>query len=283
MSVQVMTKGHRAYRVEGCREAAACVGAPFGSSRFSVTRALEGYGDLGPTDSLGAAMRVSSTIATVDNRSRPVFTIKGVGSAGGVVGAGGAGGAAEGVGGAAEGVGGGEGVGGARGGGMRGAVGSGGPSLRFTAWPDQAIVAGELTEGVWCADVMRGTERVGEGRGRGSAVRLGGPSSGFTAGPDHARFCSCGGSGARSHPLVGGSGGVATGAVKFTEETGAAVRLRAGAGLLIGTAMLTATAAEGFGALLASSALELYPNQNTVACARVACGNCGCSRRFDWW
>ena len=67
------------------------MGAPFGSSRFSVTRALEGYGDLGPTDSLGAAMRVSSTIATVDNRSRPVFTIKGVGSAGGVVGAGGAG------------------------------------------------------------------------------------------------------------------------------------------------------------------------------------------------
>ena len=167
------------------REEAACGRTIWFFPRCSATRAFEGY--LSPTVSSGMAMRVSATIATVDNRSRP-----------------------------------------------------------------------ELTKGVRGAEGVRG-----------------GPSLSFTAGPDQAKVASCGGSGGRSHPLVSGStGGVATGAIKFTEGAGTAVRLRLGAGVLIGTA----TAAVGMGALPASSALEWYPNQNTVAGAGVASGNRGWKR-----
>ena len=161
------------------------MGALFGSSRFRRDSSSQGHSS--PTVSSGMAMRVSATIATVDNRSRP-----------------------------------------------------------------------ELTKGVGGAEGVRG-----------------GPSLSFTAGPDQAKVASCGGSSGRSHPLVSGStGGVATGAIKFTEGAGTAVRLRLGAGVLIGTA----TAAVGMGALPASSALEWYPNQNTVAGAGVASGNRGWKR-----
>ena len=162
------------------------MGALFGSSRFRRDSSSQGHSS--PTvSSRGGHMRVSATIATVDNRSRP-----------------------------------------------------------------------ELTKGVRGAEGVRG-----------------GPSLSFTAGPDQAKVASCGGSGGRSHPLVSGStGGVATGAIKFTEGAGTAARLRLGAGVLIGTA----TAAVGMGALPASSALEWYPNQNTVAGAGVASGNRGWKR-----
>ena len=64
------------------REEAACGRTIWFFPRFSATRAFEGYGTLylSPTVSSGMAMRVSATIATVDNRSRPELT-KGVGGA----------------------------------------------------------------------------------------------------------------------------------------------------------------------------------------------------------
>ena len=157
------------------REEAACGRTIWFFPRFSATRAFEGY--LSPTVSSGMAMRVSATIATVDNRSRP-----------------------------------------------------------------------ELTKGVGGAEEVGGTERVWGAGG------VGWPSLSFTAGPDQA---------------------VASCAVKFTKGARAAVRIRSGAEVLIGTA----TAAVGMGAMRAASGLEWYPNQKTVAGAGVANGTRGW-RRF---
>jgi hypothetical protein len=122
---------------------------------------------------------------------------------------------------------------------------------------------GARTEGVGA-----GTEGVGAGT---EGVGAGAEGAGISAGVGR-----MGGASLSLTRLGGGSlgaSGVAASAVGIsaTEGSGATVRARTGAEMRTGTGM----AAVGMGALRATSGLEWYPNQNTVACAGGAGGRLG--------